>query len=173
DRPRDPHAVVYRAEDLECFLSERSCGQVVGLTQCERRTGIQHIRTLAGLQIGGRVEYLAEPTPTFGQVPGAVPEPAQRRDEPECPTDVAMVDREAQSASQIVVFLLEPLEPVRLTLPEHLRPGLFDESEEKFRVAASYLLVLAHLLQALTRVGLDRLQHGEARLTVHPVPTDQ
>ena len=75
---------------------------------------------------------------------------------------LAVVEEPVEARAEVVVIVLQPLQPGRLLGALQGRLGLFGEREEVIRVPATDLVGLARGLEALTGKLADRLQHPEA-----------
>ena len=76
-----------------------------------------------------------------------------------------------ERGADVVVLLVEPVEPHGLVLARQLRLGRLDQLEVALGVAAAHLLELTAFLELLERVLADRLEQPEARLAVRRRPT--
>src|SRR5437764_13757629 len=78
--------------------------------------------------------------------------------------NAALGEQPFQGGAEVVVLLLQALEPERLLLGEELRLGLLRELQKVSGMALSKRLLLTRLGSALEPELADRLQHEEARL---------
>ncbi len=73
-----------------------------------------------------------------------------------------MIERSAQ----VVVIGLEPIEPRSRISTEEARLGLVGEAQEVLRMSPAEATGLVRVVETLSRVLADRLEHREARLVV-------
>src|SRR6266511_3223655 len=123
-------------------------------------------RTLVGL------EGAFETTAAFRQVAPQIPEPPQCPCQPQGKLALPCRLEPVQGGSEVVVLLLQPVEPVP-GAPAQVRLRLFRERQEVLYVAPSEFLCLARLLEPLGSVMPDRLQHREPRILVRPLQPHQ
>lgn len=112
------------------------------------------------------------------QVPAHVPEPEERRGQPQPAVPRASLQRGRQRRAQVVVLRLEPSEPLLLGGSLELRLGPLRQGQAPVPVPGQDLGLLFGVEERVARVVADRLRQAVPRLAVrhlgqHHRPVDE
>ena len=125
---------------------------------------------MAGSTDPGSGQGLGQPGAALAHQPSRAPEADERAGQPQGQLDLAGADRPGERGADVVVLLVEPVEPEGLVRARQLRLRGLDQLEEALGMAAAELVELTALLEPLERVLANRLQQTEAGLALGAVP---
>ncbi len=151
-----------------------SAAVVIGLDVGQHACAVQRACPKAGRRRGARhAEHSRQRLASLGEMVPLLPEPEERRTEPQRPLDVARGDQIPDGGAEIVVLDVAASQPRFAFGRAHLERLFLGEDEHVRGVRALGRRGLAMLEQPLPAVLPERLEHDEARLAVVGRPLDE
>ena len=111
-----------------------------------------------------------QPSPSFAHMDPLAPEPPERPAKAKRSLDPAVRERPVQRRPHVIVLDLQPSEAFPLRRPNELQLGPLGHSQEVRRVRRAHGHLVATDVETLQPVLPNRLQHGEARRAISPIP---
>ena len=122
---------------------------------------VEHLGACLRRFVRGDVERSPQPAASLGDVAVHVPEQPQRPREPHRGVDLAVVEEPVEAPAEVVVLVLEALQPDSLLGALQERLGPLGQREEPLRVPATDRVGVVRGREALAGQLADRLQHPE------------
>ena len=169
ERRRLGAAVADLLRELEAALERLLGGHEVALAERRVAGGEVGLRERAGRDALARGERLAEPAAALAHQPARAPEAHERAGELQSELDLAGRDRPRERGADVVVLLVEAIEPERLVGARELGLGRQHQLEVALGVPPAQRPRARPAPRALERVLPDRLEQPEARLAVGAV----